>query len=238
VRRTFQRFSSGRGRAASAAAAAMTTFALASGALAFAAAPASAQGGAAPAGANSLPKFGSVDLGKLQNEFKGRQAYEQEINRLQGDFAGIMRRMVQGSAAFLTETEINELSGLYEKQAQTDADKKRISALEAKGDQQSVQLGQLQNTASPDATQQAQLQQLTDAQTKGQRALQAVDRRFAQRIEDKAKELQSKMISELRVATAKVAQQKGLAMVFDGQFALYTQNDITEDVLKILNAGK
>lgn len=236
MRRTFQRISSGRGRAAVAAAFGLTA---AFGALALVPAAGFAQGGAAPAGAaNNLPKFGSVDMGKLQNEYKGRRAYEQEINKFQTELDGILRRMVQGSAAFLIDAEINELVGLYEKPAPNDADKKRIQTLEAKGDQQSVALSQLQNTASPDAAQQSQLQQLTEAQSRGQRAIQGLNRRYAERIEDKIKELQLKMFADMQVVVAKVAKQKGLAMVFNGSVAVYTENDITEDVLKTLNAGK
>ena len=32
-----------------------------------------------------------------------------------------------------------------------------------------------------------------------------------------------------------VAKQKGLAVVFDAQVAIYTANDITDDVVKRLN---
>ena len=39
----------------------------------------------------------------------------------------------------------------------------------------------------------------------------------------------------MKEAIAAVAQQRGLAVVFDSKLALYTANDVTDDVLKRLN---
>jgi Skp family chaperone for outer membrane proteins len=201
-------------------------------------APAHAQAGGGAAAPAAAPKFGHVDLNRLQGNNKPQQEALQQFNELRDRLAGVLKRLDQSSARFLTEQEVTELAALYEKTTPTEADKKRLGALEGKGDTQAGQLTRLQNVAAPDQAQAAQLSQLTEARDSGTANLQKVADSYDRRLKERQQELTQKALSEIRAAVAKVAQQKGLTAVFTGDVALYTQNDITDDVLKVLNGGK
>lgn len=190
--------------------------------------PACAQNAAAPT-------FGSVDMARIVNEYKGRQQSVQELGTLQQALSGVLRRLDQGSGRFLTEAEMKELAALYEKPTPSDGEKQRIGALEQKGDLSQTTLRRLENIASPDDAQKKQLSDLTAAQQKGNEYLQALQGGFQQRLSVREGEIQQKISAQVKAAIAKVAQDKKISVVFPADVALYTANDLTSDVLKALN---
>ncbi len=191
-----------------------------------------AQGAKAP----GAVAFGSVDTQKVLTEYKGRQTAASEFQAAQLSLSNVLRRLDQGSARFLTDAEMKELAGLYEKDAATsDAEKKRIGVLEQKGDAAKANLTRLSSTATLDDTQKKQLADLTEAERTGNTGLTQVRDDFEKRLSKKGGDLEQKALGEVRAAVAKVAQDKGLTAVFDVNVAIYTSNDITADVVKQLN---
>jgi len=186
----------------------------------------------APAGA---AQFGMVDIGRLLNDSKSRQQATADLQKLQQTFYAILRRLDQGSARFLSEADTNELAGLYEKEKPTEAEQKRISQLEEKGDTLKRELTTLQNTAKLDDTQSARLAALNDSQDKGNGLLQKLVTTLDGRLKDKERDANQKALVLVRAAVAKVAKAKNLSVVFTGDVAIYAQTDITEEVLKELN---
>ena len=180
-------------------------------------------------------QFGMVDVGRLLNDSKSRQAAAANIQKLQQTLDGVLRRLAQGSAKFLTESEINELAALYEKATPTDAEKSRISALEGKGDTQQRTLTGLRNNPKLDDTQTAQLDQINDSAEKGTASLRKLQQSLEGRLQDQASAAQDAALKQVRIAVAKIAKAKNLAVVFTGDVAIYAANDITEEVLKELN---
>ncbi|GEM_PF-417221 len=192
-----------------------------------------AQGGAQPAPA--APVFGMVDVGKVLNESKSRQDAGAAIMQLQQRLLDILRRLDKGTARFLDEKEVAELGALYEKTTLTDAEKKRVGELEQKGDLASSQLTRLQNVPNPDPEQARMLTELMDRQTRGNEHLQKFAEALDKRLKDQERDINTKMLGEVRAAVAKVAKQKNLAAVFTGDVAIYAPVDITSDVLKEIN---
>ena len=187
----------------------------------------------------AVAAFGIVDLSRLKDS-KPQQLAVDALQRTQQSYVSILKRLDQGTARFLTEPEVNELESLYEKATPTDADKKRMGDLEAKGDGMKRELTTLQNTPasaqnSAAATQSGRLQTLNDMQGKGTESLQ----KLAATLEGKFKEAQDaserKVLGQIRSAVAKIAKNKNLSAVFSSDMALYATTDITDDVLKDLN---
>jgi hypothetical protein len=73
-----------------------------------------------------------VDLQRCAQESKGRQTSEEELVKFAQNLEGALRRLAGSSSRFLSDTEIKELAALYEKDPASEADKKRITELEAK----------------------------------------------------------------------------------------------------------
>ena len=76
---------------------------------------------------------------------------------------------------------------------------------------------------------------LTAQQQKGDGVLKAVQETYSGRLQARREDLSNKYTSLIRNVVGKIAKDKGLTVVFDSQFALYTANDITTDVIKQLN---
>lgn len=184
---------------------------------------------------NAAATFASVDMQRVLTESKARQQSAQEFGALQQNLQGVLRRLEQGSARFLSDAEIRDLVRLYENQKPTDADKKRIGDLEQKGDLAAAQLRRLEQIASPDDAQRKQFADLNQSQQKGAETLQTVLGDYQKRLGEREREIQTKLEANIRTAIAQVAKEKGIVVVFPSQVALYAANDITADVLKVLN---
>ena len=183
----------------------------------------------------AAPVFGSVDLQKCAQESKGRQDSEDQLRAFAAGLDKSLQRLSGSSSRFLEETEIRELSALYEKDPASDADKKRIQELEAKGDSSGAELSRLQQVATPTDADKKRFTDLTAQQQKGDGILQAVRETYSSRLQARREDLSNKYTALIRDAVGKIAKDKGLTVVFDSQFALYTANDITADVIKQLN---
>lgn len=192
-------------------------------------------GGVARAQAPAPVQFGMVDVGKVVNESKARQASTAELVRTEGVYQGILQRLGQGSARFLSEGEIAELARLYENQKPTEAEKKRLAALEEKSDAFKREMTTLQNTPNPDATQTARFTALNTMQDKGVESFNKLNRTLSNRLQEQVREADQKALATVRASVAKVAKAKGLAVVFTGDIAVYATLDVTEDVIKDVN---
>ena len=180
-------------------------------------------------------QFGIVDLSRLLKDSKSQQQAADTLQRTQQNYMSILKRLDQGTSRFLTEAEINELEALYEKDTLTDADKKRVGDLEAKGDALKRELTTIQNTSQPTPVQSTRLQALGDMQEKGNSSLQKLVGTLDARFKDRARDADQKALTQIRGAVAKVAKARSLSAVFTTDVALYATTDITDDVLKELN---
>ncbi len=183
----------------------------------------------------SAPVFGSVDTAKCAQESKGRQASEDELRGFGQTLERALQRLSGSSSRFLTEAEIKELAALYEKEPASEGDKKRIQELETKGDASSAELSRLQQVGSPTDADKKKFSDLTTEQQKGDAVLQSVRDTYLARVNARREELSMKYTNQIRETVGKIAKDKGLTVVFDSQFVLYTATDITQDVIKALN---
>ena len=183
----------------------------------------------------AAPVFGSVDLQKCAQESKGRQESEDQLRAFAAGLDKALQRLAGGSSRFLAEPDMRELSALYEKDPASDADKKRIQALEAQGDAGGAELSRLQQVPAQTDAEKKRFAGLTAQQQKGDGILQAIRETYSGRLAARREELSNKYTGQIRDAVGKIAKDKGLTIVFDSQFALYTANDITPDVIKQLN---
>lgn len=180
-------------------------------------------------------KFGSVDVPRIMNESKARQRDGAELQQLIGTLREVVQKLQDSSARFLTEPEIKELAALFEKKMPTEAEKKRLSQLTDAAAIKSSAMRRLENTANATPEESKQLSELTAAAQKGQESLKNLGTEFQRRLEKREVELNDKTITEIRGVIAKIAQEKGLTVVFDSAVAIYTANDITDDVIKQIN---
>jgi len=185
---------------------------------------------AAPAGA---PVFGSVDIQKLQTESSRKAKYDTEIHALADRLSAAFAQ--QTSSIMLTKAEQTELGGLLSKKAPTDADRTRVLVLQSKATKAAQELTDLQQAKAPTPADTAKIASLTTQYDAGKAALQEISDGYQAQLKALQEKDNTEFTLSVKEAIAAVAQQKGLSVVFDSGVAVYTNNDITADVVKRIN---
>jgi Skp family chaperone for outer membrane proteins len=196
--------------------------------------------GASGQGSKATTTFATVDTQKVANEFRERQAVETELRLMQAKYQGRLQR--RDNYPFLTEDEHKQLDQLTEKdpQQQTPADKTKIEELLKKGQQLATDIDALRQKPDKDLTE-ADKQKLRDAETAFQKAKQqyaVIKDQLESEFGLAGKAKSDALIKAVRDAVAKVAEQKGISIVFNSEVALYAGMDITPQVLAELNKKK
>lgn len=185
---------------------------------------------AAPAG---MPTFGSVDIQKLQTQSAKKAKYDADLHALADRLDTAFKQ--QAASIMLTKAEQTELGGLLSKAKPTDQDRTRTAVLQAQGSKTAQELSDLQQAKAPTPTETARLATLTSQYQAGQAALQEIGDGYQTQLKKLSDQDNTEFTQSVKEAIAAVAQQKGLSVVFTSDIAVYTTNDITEDVVKRIN---
>jgi Skp family chaperone for outer membrane proteins len=185
---------------------------------------------AAPAG---LPTFGSVDIQKLQTQSSRKAKYDADLHALADRLDTAFKQ--QTSSIMLTRAEQTELGSLLSKANPNDADRARVAALQGQAARTAQELANLQQAKAPTPADTARLAALTGQYQSGQAALQEVGDGYQVQLKKLSDQDNAEFTRSVREAITAVAQQKGLSVVFTSDIAVYTTNDITEDVVKRIN---
>lgn len=181
----------------------------------------------------STAQFGSVDIQQVLSGYTKKGDFDKQLQALHDQLYGYLQQ--QSAYPMLSEADQTQLGALLAKPNQTDQDKAQITALEQKSTQAAQELSALQNKTAPTADDNARMTQLLQQQQAGKTALQDMETTYNQQVSAKSDALSAQLSASVKAAITTVAKQRKLAVVFDSQVAIYTANDITDDVLKTLN---
>jgi len=179
--------------------------------------------------------FATVDFKKLSNGYKAREAVDAELKTMQKQYEDKLQR--RNNMPFLTEDEQKQLDALYEKTPVSDADKTKIAAIENKAKAKSDEIQALRQkpekdlTAADKATLSAADKVFQEAQGKFTSLKEDLANQLSQYGNNKSEDLMKKV----RATIGKVAESKGVAVVFNSDVALYAGTDLTDAVLAELN---
>lgn len=179
--------------------------------------------------------FGTVDFKKLSADYKAKEQVEGKLKSMQAQFQARLSR--RDNMPLLSEEEQKQLDSFYEKEPRADADNAKIKEIENKAKTASDEIQALSQKKDTDLSD-AEKKKLQDT---GQRIKDA-QQRFAAMKEDLSGQFdrfgsgeQDALMKNIRAAIAKVAEQKGLSIVFSSDVALYAGTDITPQVVTELN---
>ncbi len=188
---------------------------------------------AAPAASAAAGQFGGVDLGRILSGYNKRADLDGQIQglnqKLQSQFNA------QQNSPLLTREQLTRLGVLVSKSPRTDAETAELTSLQQQAAASAQELTTLQQKANPTDADKARLTTLTTQLQAGQQALQEISASYTAQVQAEQDKLNTRLSDQVKVAIAAVAQQRGLVAVFSSQYAVYTANDITDDVLKRLN---
>jgi len=179
--------------------------------------------------------MGSVDVAKLQSGYVKLQDMQNKVKAIGDDLN--RRFKIQSGYDMLTLDEQQQLEALLAKPNRTDVENAKVNELENKSSHDSQTLAALQQKPPAQLTDadKGQLTALTSQHQSGTQALQAISDQYQDQFNAAQTKIQSDFTDQVKAAIAAVAKEKNLAVVFDANVAIYTSNDITDDVLKRLN---
>lgn len=207
----------------------MTTFSVAALTLASASVRAAH---AAPA-SGGMPVFGSVDIQKLQTQSAKKSKYDADLHALAARLDAAFK--LQAASLMLSKADQTELGSLLSKANPTTADQARIAALQAQSSKAALQLQDFQQKKDPTPADTSTLDALTTQYKTGAQAMQEIGDGYQAQLKTLSDKDNTDFTQAVREAIAAVAQQRGLSVVFTSDIAVYTTNDITDDVVKRLN---
>ena len=185
---------------------------------------------AAPAGTLVI---GSVDIARLSTGSTRKAKYDTELRTLADRLDATFK--VQAQNLMLTAPDQNELGTLLATPRQTDSQRARITALETKAVANAQQLVDLQQKKDPTPADTAQLGALSDMNAAGQKIVQDIGAGYQTQLKKLSDDDNVAFTQAVKDAISAVAQQRGLTVVFTSDVAVYTTNDITDDVIKRIN---
>ncbi len=186
---------------------------------------------AAPAGTLVI---GSVDIARLQTGSTRKAKYDTELRTLADRLDATFK--VQAQNLMLDAADQNELGTLLSTpRVPTDAQRARVTALETKAAANAQQLVDLQQKKDPTPADTAQLGALSDMNANGQKIVQDIGAGYQAQLKKLSDDDVAAFTQAVKDAISVVAQQRGLTVVFTSDVAVYTTNDITDDVIKRIN---
>ena len=196
-------------------------------------APLAAQAAHAVPASGEMPVFGSVDINKLQTQSTKKAKYDTDLHALADRLNTAFK--LQASSIMLSKAEQVELGGLLSKANPTDADRNRSNALQAQASKAAQQLTDLQQKKDPTPADTSLVASLTSQYETGKTALQEVGDGYQEQLKTLSDKDNADFTQSVKDAITAVAQQRGLSVVFTSDIAVYTANDITDDVVKRIN---
>jgi len=193
----------------------------------------SAQAGSAPAATSVI---GSVNIQKVLAGYNKKASAEASMQAMADNFNNVFK--LEQASAMLSQSDQQSLCTLLLKPTKVQADEDQIKVLQTKSVNDANELATLQQKTSPTDDDKARLTVLTGEQQNGQAALQTIADSFKQQLSDQDQQQSTQLESDVRAAVASVAEQKGLAVVFDSSLAIYASNDVTAQVISKLNSDK
>lgn len=182
-------------------------------------------------------RFASVDMGRIQTEYKLVAQYRQQMQQSQAQQEAILTVMINNP--FLSEQDQKTLADLTQKAntpaGLTPAEKTQLQQLQdqsKKANDDFQRLRQAQNLSQQD---QQTLQNYLNLEQATEARVNTLKQQFQADLQNKLDTAMAQLNKNIREAIATVAKEKGYVLVLDNSLAPYAQADCTDDVLKILN---
>ena len=180
-----------------------------------------------------VPVFASVDINKIQSQSTKKAKYDADLHALADRLDYAFKQ--QAASIMLTPEDQNELGTLLAKANPTEGDRTRIAALQTQAANAAKQYTDLQQKQNPTPADTSQIATLASQYKAGQDALQKISDQYQNQLKTLNEKDATEFTVDVKEAIAAVAKQQGITVVFDSSVAVYTSNDITDEVVKRIN---
>lgn len=179
---------------------------------------------------------GVVDYERVINEAQLTQDSLRELQAIQQRYQQAFQSLQEH--LLLTDEERQEFANLLLLPNPNDQQRQRLDALRATARQRADELQALRQKANPTETEKAALERFTQMETRGREALQVLSQQWSQEINKEMDTRRTQVQKRIREVIAQVAKEKRIQVVYSAEVVLYCENDLTDEVIKRLNAKK
>jgi Skp family chaperone for outer membrane proteins len=180
--------------------------------------------------------IGVVDYERIVNEAQLTQESLRELQTLQQRYQQAFQSLQEN--LILTDEERQEFANLLMQPNLNDQQKQRLEALKTIARQRADELQALRQKANPTETEKAALERFTQMEARSREAIQLLGQQWSQEFNQQAETRRSQVQKRIREVIAQVAKEKKIQVVFSAETVLYCENDLTDEVIKRLNAKK
>ena len=189
----------------------------------------------APAAAAQLA-IAIVDLTKVQVEYLELGSREKDLQAWADEQGGYLRELI--GFLFLSAENFQEVVGILQKPQPTEAEGKRLEELRGVSDGKDKRFLDLRAKPQRTAQEEDEHNTLQETYKARQATLNELDRQFRGEFAAKQAEALGDLMGKVRAAITAEAEAQKFDYVLDADLVFFGGVDITESVLKRLNADK
>lgn len=200
--------------------------------------PALAQEPAVPAPAQEPaagPRMAIVDVERLEKEYKALRDKQSELEKLRGRDSEILQEVSQYS--FLSAELFKEVVAIASLPQPWPEDKAaRAAELRKISEDKEKEFLALRANTQRTPEQEDRFKELQDLVQAREADMRQLEQSFLQQLLNHQRQLQTELLTHVRETIRTVAKDKKYDFVFDNSIVFFGGDDITEDVLQVLNA--
>ena len=180
-----------------------------------------------------VPVFASVDINKIQSQSTKKAKYDADLHALADRLDYAFKQ--QAASIMLTPEDQNELGTLLAKANPTEGDRTRIAALQTQAANAAKQYTDLQQKQNPTPADTSPNRHAGQSVQGGPGRPPEDQRPVPEPVEDAQREGRDGVHGGRQGGHRRRRQAAGITVVFDSSVAVYTSNDITDEVVKRIN---
>lgn len=185
---------------------------------------------------NSQPKFGTVDMDRVMNgSTAGTRANEQlqtELRKRQGLIEFAVTNPV------MTQDQATQLKDLTLKPSPAAADTTALNTLKQTIQAQVKEFDALNKNANPSEADRTKLAEYNANIQQMNLVLTEWDRTFSNELSTMREDSRQSVLDTARAAVKSVGQREGYTVVFESNVAIYGSNDLSDAVIKAMDAAR
>lgn len=179
-------------------------------------------------------KFGVCDLSSVANNSKYGKRKMQEIEAARSRYFSVLTFLRQNP--FISRSEAQKFRDLSLNNNLTPAQQKDLDELKAGAQRLREEFEQLVNVRNPSETEQRRIQELAIAREEVVQIQNTWGEEFARTLNDQFEEAKEDVHNKVKAAVKKLGRRDGFSVIFDSNSAPYAANDVTDELLKVMDA--
>jgi len=182
---------------------------------------------------NQTTKFGVVDLSAVADKSKLGEREKLAFDTFRREVNNILTFINNNKV--MTAQQRDQLLTLWLAENSTDQQKQQLEQVKSAIQTASSRYAELVRKTNPTPDELTELSEKSALAGVTQDVLPQIQNSLAQELQARAQEKQTSVLAKAREAAAKYGRQQGFTVIFDSNVAPYAANDVTDEVVKVMD---